>query len=415
MIAGNQFVTSTEAAELLGVSPATLYAYVSRGRLHSTRGHDGRSRVYARSELEKLLGKRLRLPNELHATDSGFESSLTLVQNGCLYYQGVSATTLAESHPFLSVAWLLWTGEPSGNLPAATAAGPLWTDRHKELWPLIKDLPPLARCQSLLALTEHEDLAPLDRRPVKVQRTGLRILHLLAAALTGKRPNSAATLADLIQGAWLPKEKDAARLINAALVLLADHDLNSHSLAARCAASAGASPYGVVMAGLGTLEGVRQGAVEEQVAALLREATADGDAASVVANRLARGDDLPGFGHDLYPEGDPRCSFLLNRLTHQRPGHPLLTMADRLAKAAEERLGLRPNVDFALAVLSGILGLPPGGMLGLLALGRTAGWIGHALEQYASGSQLRLHTRYVGRKPALPRGQDELAPARNDD
>ena len=151
---------------------------------------------------------------------------------------------------------------------------------------------------------------------------------------------------------------------------------------------AGSTPYAVVIAGLAALQGHRHGGHTEQVALLLREARAG--IAGAVAGYLRRGAPLPGFGHPLYPDGDPRGRLLLELVTDRYPqtaDHRVL--ARELCLAVYELTGLRPTVDFALEIVSQALGLPPRAALALFALGRTIGWIGHAMEQAATEQLIR--------------------------
>lgn len=207
------------------------------------------------------------------------------------------------------------------------------------------------------------------------------------------------SMAQVLQAAWAPDTPQAARLLNAALILCADHELNVSSFTARCVASAGATPYQVVIAGLAALQGAKHGRVSERVEAFLREVGASGDIRAVIAGRLKRGEDVPGFGHPLYPQGDPRGQKLLEMTTVLLPGAESVGRAQAVAAAVLEMLGQRPTVDFGLVTAAQALNLPPGSALALFALGRTIGWIGHALEAYQSDRIIRPRARYVGVRP----------------
>jgi citrate synthase len=105
---------------------------------------------------------------------------------------------------------------------------------------------------------------------------------------------------------------------------------------------------------------------------------------------------LAGFAHPLYPDGDPRARALLDALCATQPERQPLRAAGALAARVEAATGLRPTIDFALAVLERTLALPAGAAFTLFAAGRTAGWIAHAIEQYADGKLIRPRARYVG-------------------
>jgi citrate synthase len=202
--------------------------------------------------------------------------------------------------------------------------------------------------------------------------------------------------AEALRRGWCPGEPGAAALLDAALVFCADHELPVSTFAARCVASAGATPYAVVQAGLAALGGTRHGGQTELAGVFLEEVAASGDARKVIAGRLRRGDGLPGFGHPLYPEGDPRGAGLLRISAEALPGNPAVGLSGAVVEEVEGLTGERPTVDLALATAARALGLPAGGAVALFAVGRTVGWIGHAIEQYASNTLIRPRARYVG-------------------
>ena len=229
-------------------------------------------------------------------------------------------------------------------------------------------------------------------RPRAVAQTGWRILQALATVAangSAREPTIDATLAK----AWgVPA---AAPLLRAALILCADHELNVSAFTARCVASAGASPYGVVIAGLAALEGVKHGGTTGRIEALWDSLRRTPDLRAALTERLRRGERIDGFGHPLYAGGDPRATQLLAML----PKSKNAAFARELTAAISTVLGEPPNVDFALVALAKALGLPNGTALTVFALGRTIGWIGHAIEQYGHDAIIRPRAKYVGEKP----------------
>jgi len=205
-----------------------------------------------------------------------------------------------------------------------------------------------------------------------------------------------AGVAETLRRGWVPGDGGAAALIGAALILCADHELPVSTFAARCVASSRATPYAVVQAGLAALGGVKHGGQVELVEAFLREVEAVGDAREAISGRLRRGDGVPGFGHSLYPDGDPRGAELIRRVAGAYPENPAVELSASVAGEVLDLIGERPTVDFGLVTLGRSLGLPPGGAVALFALGRTVGWIGHAIEQYQSDALIRPRARYVG-------------------
>ncbi len=181
-------------------------------------------------------------------------------------------------------------------------------------------------------------------------------------------------------------------------MLLADHELNASTFVARCVASTAATPYAVVSAALAALSGRRHGGASARAEALLHEIGERGDAMAVMAARLARDESLPGLGQPLYPDGDPRARAILAAAIAALPA-----ARERIESACAAALrlsGQYPNVDFALATVTTALGLPPGAALGLFVVGRTVGWIAHAIEQYESSVLIRPRARYTGPRPA---------------
>jgi citrate synthase len=205
-------------------------------------------------------------------------------------------------------------------------------------------------------------------------------------------------IAESLRRAWTPK-RDVTALLQAMLILYADNGLSPSTFAARCVASAGSTPYDVVTAGLAALQGSKHGGASERAEALLHEAGTPGGARRAVAARLRRGDEMPGFGHPSYPAGDPRAALLLQLAAEHCPRSAAVTVAKRVVDAVREMVNQEPNVDFGVVTLCRALELPAAAPLMLLGLGRTAGWIAHALEQYEEGRVIRPRARYAGEPP----------------
>ncbi|CAN5271462.1 citrate synthase family protein [soil metagenome] len=410
-MSGSRYLTAREAAGELGVSLKTLYAYVSRGLIRSEAvGGKRRNRRYRAEDVRKLKERKEQRRDPAQATESALdwgtpvmESAITLITEGRMYYRGRDAVALSEDHSLEQVAELIWTGNMTegghGRLPElfrASAGGV--SERLRLEGRGASSGSPMETFG--VALQAVGDPAAYDLRSAAVARTGARILRLLVAAATGGGQSAEDTVARALQRRWVPGESGAATLLDRALVLCADHELNVSSFTARCVASAGATPYAVVVAGLAALGGVKHGGNTERVEAFLAEADVAGDARRVITSRLRRGEVVPGFGHQLYPDGDPRGKALLVAVAAAYPDSAASKLAGETAEAAGDLMDERPNVDFALAVLARVLGLPPGGALALFALGRTVGWVGHAIEQYETGKIIRPRARYVGEQPS---------------
>jgi citrate synthase len=388
-------LTATEAADALGVKVETLYAYVSRGLVRSEAG-GGRARRYRAEDIEHLRRERQGDPSVVAAAALGFfgapvlDSAITLIADGRLYYRGEDAARLAREASVRDVAALLWQADAErvfarNNLPSPGAAFAA-TDRA------VAALAPIERCLALLPIVAAEDLRGLDLSAAAVAETGGRLLRLMTA-IVAKTEASARPVDAVLADAW--RVGAAARpIIRAALILSADHELNVSAFTARCVASARAGPYNAVIAGIAALQGARHGGESERADVFLGEALAASDPAALVAAHLRRGERLAGFGHPLYPDGDPRAPVLLEMLT--AGDWPHVAAGQRVCDTVAALIGKRPNIDFALALLRRALALPAGAALALFALGRTMGWLAHAIEQYASDRLIRPRARYVG-------------------
>ncbi len=388
----SRYLSAKEACDRLNIKEATLYAYVSRGLIRSeSLDSSTRQRRYLTEDVDRLAQRQEQrrdpakvVEEALHWGVPLLDSAITLIADHRLYYRGYDVSELAQRQAFETVAALIWTGQlqPLSAEPPVTSAP-------------MAGLSFMASMQVALA-TAH-DLAAFDLTAANLARVGGRILRLLLGALIPLN-DVALPIADSLAAAWSPGQ---ARLFNAALIVCADHELNASSFAARIAASAEAHPYAVVQAGLATLQGFRHGGHTERVSAFLPELVAHESVEKGISARLRRGEGIPGFGHPLYPDGDPRATILFDLLNESCANHPLLLRINAAAWQVFQLTGKAPTIDYALAALEAVLNLPEGAALALFALGRTAGWIGHAIEQYESGQLIRPRARYSGPPPQL--------------
>jgi citrate synthase len=366
--------TTAQAARLLGVKAETVYAYVSRGLLSRTRAADGRTSRFDAGEVRRLAARNRRGATE----PDPVETSLTVIRDGALYYRGRNATELAGTQTFEAVASLLWTGVLDEGA-AFVAAEPVRELACAAIRPLVGHARPVDLLPVVVGAAATADPLRYDVDPAIVVRTGRALLAVMVDALPSSgNARPADPLGVRLWSALTSKEphEDGIRALDAALVLLADHDLASSTLAVRTAASTRAHPYAVVATGLGALDGPTHGAAAEAVRRFLRSAAELADPMAAVADRAHETGRVPGFGEPLYPEGDPRAARLLE-LVHA-PG-PIRSTVDDLMAA---RPAMRPNVDLALAVLAEAHDMVPGAGETILAIGRTAGWLAHALEEY---------------------------------
>jgi citrate synthase len=404
-MAPEHYLSAQEAARTLGISRATLYAYVSRGLIRSEAAGKRRTRQYNPEDVQALKERKEQRKDPqkvaeraLHWGAPVMDSALSLIADGCLYYCGHEAISLAATCSAEQVAWLLWTGQRADSVDASVTL-PVYASLRAGRR-MVAHLQPVDAFQVLLPLAVCDDLAAYDLRPAAVMQTGWRILRLLAAIATGQAPSTQPPLAETLQQGWVADDPQVTGCLNTALVLCADHELNVSSFTARCVASAGATPYAVVAAALAALQGTKHGGHTARVEALLQEVGTPQAARAVLTSRLRRGESIAGFGHPFYPTGDPRCAALLRLASTVRPTSPAVALATAVSRAAYEVLGEYPTLDFGLAVLGQALQLPPGGAMALFAIGRAIGWIGHAIEQYQQDRIIRPRARYVGVLPA---------------
>lgn len=384
------------AATALGISRATLYAYVSRGLIQATgAADDPRRRLYSAHDIEQLKKRKSvgRRPKEAAATalDWGLPvmtSAITLIENGRLNFRGKDALQLAESASLEDVARVLWACGPADPFADSKARPDPW---NGELLGATACLPLTERCQALLPFVDAGRMTAWKRDNRRLWTGGAALTRAMAAACLGVQPEAQPIHAFLAQHWSL--DECGADLVRRALVLQADHELNASAFAVRVAASTGASLGACLNAGLSALSGPRHGGMTSLVELLFDELDEVGDAAEVVETRLRRGDGIPGFDHPLYPDGDPRAIGILPHLP------PDALRADLLS-VMEETAGQHPTCDVALVALRRSLDLPRGAALALFAIARTVGWIAHALEQKDDERLIRPRARYVGPMPA---------------
>jgi len=440
------FLTAAEAARRLGVKPATLYAYVSRGVLTRSRAADGRASLFSADEVDRLArkGRPRRPAGTLEIT---VESAITEITADSLRFRGLDATRLAVSRTFEEVAELLWTGElrpaaePWRARPAALTAG----------WAAQAALPagalPLERLQVIVPAMAATDPLRLQLDQSAVLVAGRNIVAgmvdcLPPAAGPGPPPGAVtsqprgavtsqpppASLGQPPSGAAAraAEPPDAAgrsgpvagrlwdrlchhraspgllRATSAALVLLADHELAASTLAARAAASVRADPYAVVGTGLGAVSGALHGGASLGAEALIGAASGPDDVPRVVAELLRRGERVPGFGHFVYRGGDPRATVLLDLVRRAAPKSGQLAVAEAVLAEVRHKSLPEPNIDFALATLARVAGMVRGAGEAIFAVARTAGWVAHALEAYSGPGPLRPRAIYTGRPATRP-------------
>ena len=372
-------MTQEEACDALGVRKQTLYAYVSRGQIEVIRdpAHTGR-KLYRGFDIAALLRRRNlgRARKDIAASTMAWgepiiSTRISTIERGTLYYKGQNAVRLAQWATLEDVASLLWDCPAPPVFPTCTAL------------PAITSVRARAFCALGIAAADRVAINGLDRGSLR--EVAARLVGRLASSFV-ELPAIEVPLHLRIATAW--KCEEHADLLRRALVLLADQELTSSAFAARVAASTGAALGACAVAGLAALSGPRHGDAIIRVRALVHDAQTIGVEAAV--RKWTAGDAaLPGFGHELYPQGDPRAADLLAVI-------PVSSQVSALIGHVFHRTGLRPSIDVALNVLADHCRLPEDAVFALFAIGRSVGWMAHSLEQVSSEEMLRPRARYIG-------------------
>ena len=413
-------MTAAQAAQRLGIKPATLYAYVSRGVLGRSKSADGRGSLFDPAEVERLA-RRGRPRRPAGVADITVKSAITVITADNLRYRGLDATRLAVSHTFEEVAALLWTGElPSTRATAQPAAGPAWRATAAAMAAgrtaqtgLPAGILPLERLQVIVPAMAATDPLRLQLDQSAVLAAGRSIIAGMVDCLPPAGParssragpapaDPSGPIAERLWSRLCGQRASPGllRAVSAALVLLADHELAASTLAARVAASVRADPYAVVGTGLGAMSGALHGGASLAAETLIAAASSPDDVPRVVAELLRRGEKVPGFGHLVYRGGDPRAVALLDLVRRAAPKSGQLAVAEAVLTEVRQKSLPAPNVDLALATLTRVAGMVKGAGEAIFAVARTAGWIAHAVEAYAADGPMRPRAIYTGRPAA---------------
>jgi citrate synthase len=376
-----------EACRLLGVRPQTVYAYVSRGKLEVMPDPSDTRRSLYRAEDVAGLAKRKQAgrkhetlaANTLFGSEPSIPTALCAFFRGRPYYRGQDAVSLARSASVEDVAQLLWDAGQAVDFSSTVSSAP-------------KDPGPPGRVAAFTALAAlAADGHSTRGRLIRVLHSeGQRLVAQLADAF-GAQPGHEPLHLRFAQG-W-KQTPQVAELLRCAMVLLVDHELTSSAFVARIAASTGASLPACLLAGLSTLSGPLHGDASGRVQALFSEVERLGED-QVLAHYLSTGLPLAGFGHHLYPDGDPRAAALLALF---EPPEVIARFIEKVTALT----GLQPNIDVALAALVAHHRLPLDAAFGLFATARSVGLLAHSLEQLDVAQVIRPRGRYVGPVPDM--------------
>lgn len=369
------WLSASEALARLGSKPQSLYANVSRGRIRAKPDPaDSRRSLYREEDVDRVAhrsrGRRSAVATASEAISWGepvLASAISTVANGRLYYRGVDAAHLSETATLEDVTELLW-GTPY-------VAGPARAP----------DEPSLGATLVALAEAVSHDPPSSGQGTIRLREDAVACHAIVATWLAGA--GKGLLHQRLAESFGRPAAADAVRR---ALVLLADHELNPSTFAARVTVSTGAPLSAGVLSGLAALGGPRHGNAAPEVLVLAEDIQAHPDAAKdALLDWLGERRAVPGFGHPLYPRGDIRGRALLSAID-------VPSAFVQLAAAGHEVLDEEPNIDFALAALAAAYNLPRHAPATIFALARSVGWLAHGIEQAVSGQLIRPRARYVG-------------------
>ncbi|MER5792338.1 citrate synthase [Streptomyces sp. NPDC001980] len=401
-------LSTRETAELLGVKPETVYAYVSRGQLSSRREPGGRASTFDAGEVAALARRNRReaAGSPGSGGDLSVRTGITLIDKDRYFFRGVDATELAAHHSYEEVAEWLWTGRMTRGMtftaPEATVAV-----ARRAVDALPEHTSPTDRLRVATIAAAAEDPLRFDLSEESVLGAARVLIPTLVAALPVRRRRGHDD-GPLAHRLWrrltgIDPGDAELRVLDTALALLVDHDLAASTLAVRVAASARAHAYAAVSAGLGVLEGPLHGASSGLAHRLLLDVLDQGTAVTVIADELRAGRRIPGLGHRLYQGEDPRARALFALLEGVPRAEPALLAARDIVATTARHTPLHANVDLALAVFTASCGMPATAGETIFAVARTAGWIAHALEEYGERPlRMRPSGHYVGPKPPQP-------------
>jgi citrate synthase len=389
-------LTTAQAAKRLGVKPTTIYAYVSRGVLASLPAVVGTGSTFAANDIELLAQRgRPRQASRSQALDFTIDTAITSITQHNLSYRGLDAVALSTKVAFEQVTDLLLTG----SLPTHTP----WPVRALTI-PSTESLFDHVALTAVLASAIDPFRSDLDPRSVaQTARTLIASVVDSLPALGDERiprlrlgdESLSNTIAGRLWTRLSPRRPSSGmiELLNAALVLMADHELAVSAVAARVAASSRADPYAVVLAGIAAMSGPLHGGASRPARRMLDQAMVM--PVSVAVSEALRINGLyPGFGHKVYKHGDPRAAALFAMMRSLKKDHPVLAAVDASVEAIWRRREVRPNIDLALAAFGVFAGFNEDSAETIFSIARIAGWIAHALEEYTE-APLRFRARAV--------------------
>ena len=405
-----KYLVGAQAAEFLGVKPATLYAYASRGQIESVPGATGRERCYRLSDLIRLRQSARGVKSAKDSepavwTGPAIKSAITEIREDGHRYRGQSAIELAlQRTSFEDTAELLW--DTGGSAALWAGLEPFECNSFKGL------VSPDTECLELLKLLvvglEMSDPVARKLNRDDVYDTARRLILTMAMSIGLPAGRSQYVIDDQLDvnnfvGCILARAlsespcREQSEMINLALVLCADHELNASALASRIAASCDASLYSCLLSALGSFSGSLHGSASRRAEDIVTASLGFSSARAWLKDYLRQNDTISGFGTELYSKGDPRARVLIDCALSASAADERLIRLKEIVECVAEELSLFPNLDVGLAAVTYALNLPQGAGSAIFAVSRSAGWIAHAIEQRLYGGVIRPRARYIGK------------------
>ncbi|MGU3293405.1 citrate/2-methylcitrate synthase [Williamsia sp. M5A3_1d] len=391
---GRDYLTTAQVARALGIKPASVYAYVSRGQLESVRIAGIRGSLFAVGEVEALRRRTQKRPPA--GVVERIRTEITLLDDDHLYYRGRDVTELAFAADFEGVVDMLW-GRDGGDRrgPRRGIAAPTLPGAGRRL-------------DGIRVTVDLMGAADVSRGSIAADDVIDKASHVVDAVVDAMPVvGDAGTGSTVAQRLWcrlspMAPTAPRVRLLNAALILLADHDLAAGTIAARVAASARGSIYAVISAGLGAFDGPLHGGATTLAYEFLVSVLADRQGPEHAVAEYLRGHELPpGCGHVVYRHRDPRAEALLDGLGADAGSARVLAAVDAIRAGVAGRPRGFVNSDLALAAFTVRYRMVPDAAETIFAIARIAGWVAHAIEEYRE-PRLRFRPEgvYTGVRPA---------------
>ena len=343
-----------------------------------------------------------------------------LGQEGILIYAGYDINEIAGKISFEETIHLLWHGQLPDtaqldalckNLRAARELPPPVTDflRHAP-----KNAGPMDVIRTAISMLGLYDANLKDESPAANYQRAISVTAKIAAITAAFHRSrqglpilpvrtdlgEAAHFLYLLNGTEPTEE--AARTLDVAYVLHADHGMNASTFAARVTIATLSDMYSAITSAIGTLKGPLHGGANEGVIHMLQEIGTEEKVDAWVETQLEQKKKIMGIGHRVYKTLDPRAPRLreMAMILSEQLGEPKwLRMSERIASIMKERKGLNANVDFYSATVYYSMGIPTDLFTPVFAIARCAGWAGHVMEQLADNRLYRPLSEYTG--PAI--------------